>query len=322
MRNSKGAIGGYFELELASRGSIYHDQALALNSGRNAFEHILICKKYKRIHIPYFTCEVMLQPIKRLNLQFVFYHIDHSLMPILKSYKEGDAILYTNYYGLNQKNIETLICEFKNIIIDNSQAFFDPPSKDVCTFYSPRKFLGLPDGGFAYCTTEISADHYEIDSSADRMMHLLGRIERDAEIDYNLFKINDAKLNNQPIKQMSIITQKLLNSVNFDEVIRKRIDNFNFIHNDIKQSNRFTEFIDRARIICPLIYPYLVENGDELRDVLRSNRIYTASYWPNVLNWVDKSTFEYELTKNIVCIPIDQRLSDKELSAIINVING
>ena len=32
------AIGGYFELELQDHGSMYHDGATALNTGRNAFE--------------------------------------------------------------------------------------------------------------------------------------------------------------------------------------------------------------------------------------------------------------------------------------------
>ena len=31
-------IGGYFELELNDYGSVYHDKAIAVNSGRNALE--------------------------------------------------------------------------------------------------------------------------------------------------------------------------------------------------------------------------------------------------------------------------------------------
>jgi hypothetical protein len=322
MRNDIGALGGYFELELANTGSLYHDDAIAFNSGRNSFEYILICKEYKRIHIPFFTCDVILQPLKRLKLEYDFYHIDESFKPIIRTFNEGDAILYTNYFGLNQNNIDNLLGEFKNIIIDNSQAFFDLPKKDVCTFYSPRKFFGLPDGGFVYGATEISAAQYDLDSSKDRMMHLLGRIEQDAEIDYNLYKINESKLDNQPIKLMSNITQKLLNGLNFDEIVRKRVYNFGFLHNYLKQANRLSVFIESASMTCPLIYPYWVDNGEELRDILSSNRIYTASYWPNVLQWVDKKTIEYNLTRNIVCLPIDQRLSNVELLKIIEVING
>ena len=35
----------------------------------------------------------------------------------------------------------------KNLIIDNAQAFFAKPLLGIDTFYSPRKFVGVSDGG-------------------------------------------------------------------------------------------------------------------------------------------------------------------------------
>jgi hypothetical protein len=320
MRNTNSAIGGYFELEISNRGSVYHDNALALNSGRNAFEYILIHKGYKRIHIPYFTCEVMLQPIKKLNLEYVFYHIDETFKPLINDYRTDDAILYTNYYGLNHHNIELLVKEFPNVIIDNAQAFFDKPMNNVNTFYSPRKFFGVPDGGFVYTKDVTPKQHYEQDNSLDRIMHLLTRIENGAESGFELFKTNDAKLDNQPIKLMSNLTKKLLNGIDFDDVINKRIHNFNFIHQHLKQTNKLTPLIDDATITCPMVYPYWINNGNELRKLLTNHKIYTALYWPNVLEWVDANTTEFELANNVVCIPIDQRCCQESLHKIISTI--
>lgn len=315
------AIGGYFELEISNRGSIYHDKALALNSGRNAFEYILTNKGYKRIHIPYFTCDVMLQPIKKLNLEFVFYHIDETFKPLINNYRIDDAILYTNYFGLNHHNIELLVNEYQNVIIDNAQAFFDKPIDDVSTFYSPRKFLGLPDGGFVYDNNVQSNKKYEKDNSLGRIMHLLIRIENGAESGFDLFKANDAKLDNQPIKLMSSITKKILNGVDFDDVIKKRLNNFNYIHKSLKHSNKLTPLIDNATIICPLVYPYWVHDGSELRKLLANNKIFTATYWSNVLEWVENNAIEFEFTNNIVCLPIDQKYCIKEINYILKHIN-
>ncbi len=39
--NSRNAIGGYFALELNDFGSVFHDKAIAVNSGRNALVHQL-----------------------------------------------------------------------------------------------------------------------------------------------------------------------------------------------------------------------------------------------------------------------------------------
>lgn len=320
MRNTNSAIGGYFELEISNRGSVYHDNALALNSGRNAFEYILFHKGYKRIHIPYFTCDVMLQPINKLNLEYVFYHIDETFKPLINDYRTDDAILYTNYFGLNHHNIKSLVAEYPNVIIDNAQAFFDKTIDNASTFYSPRKFFGVPDGGFVYAKNVTPTQHYEQDNSLDRIMHLLTRVENGAESGFELFKTNDAKLDNQPIKLMSNLTKKLLNGIDFDDVINKRIHNFNFIHQHLKQTNKLTPLIDDATITCPMVYPYWINNGNELRKLLTNHKIYTALYWPNVLEWVDANTTEFELANNVVCIPIDQRCCQESLHKIISTI--
>ena len=66
---SQKAIGGYFELELP-KGEEYHKSALSLNSARNCFEYILRVRKYKKVYLPYYTCEVILEPLKKLNIQY------------------------------------------------------------------------------------------------------------------------------------------------------------------------------------------------------------------------------------------------------------
>ena len=52
------SIGGYFELELRN-GRLYHNNAIALNLGRNALEYILLANQYEKVYVPLFTCEVV-----------------------------------------------------------------------------------------------------------------------------------------------------------------------------------------------------------------------------------------------------------------------
>ena len=70
------SIGGYFGLELRSKE--FHKDAIRLNTGRNALEYILLANSYKK-YLPCFTCNVLLEPIKKLNIQVVFYSINKSL---------------------------------------------------------------------------------------------------------------------------------------------------------------------------------------------------------------------------------------------------
>ncbi|MCB0381623.1 MAG: hypothetical protein KDD24_10225, partial [Flavobacteriales bacterium] len=144
------SIGGYFELEINDIGSLFHDKALALNSGRNCLEYILENSNYNHIYIPYFTCDVILEPIIKLGITYTFYSINKSFLPLIETIKNNEALLYTNYFGLMSSNIDLLSEKYKNIIVDNSQAFYDRRKNDIPTFYSPRKFFGVSDGGFVY----------------------------------------------------------------------------------------------------------------------------------------------------------------------------
>ena len=69
------AIGGYFSLELPIHEE-YHKYALKLNTGRNCLEYILRCRHYSKVYIPYYTCDVILEPLQKLGIAFDFYHIN------------------------------------------------------------------------------------------------------------------------------------------------------------------------------------------------------------------------------------------------------
>ena len=140
-------IGGYFELEL-HKGGHYHPDALYLNTGRNCFEYILRAKGYKKVYIPYYTCEVMLEPLRKCGVKWEFYHINEDFEPLISySLATDEAFLYTNYWGLKQACVKRLAERYgKQLIVDNAQAFFASPIEGVDTFYSARKFFGVPMG--------------------------------------------------------------------------------------------------------------------------------------------------------------------------------
>lgn len=314
------AIGGYFELELQDNKSIYHDNAIALNTGRNALEYILMTnKKIKKVFLPYYTCDVLLQPIKRLNLDVDFYGMDEELLPKLNLIRKNEAIVYVNYFGIMNKKIKIVLDRYENLIIDNSQAFFAKPFNNIPTFYSPRKFFGLPDGGFAY-TNRIIKNNLEQDISLDRISHLVGRIEKGAESFFPIFKENDKKLDNLSLKKMSNLTLRLMRNINFEEVKDRRNKNFTLLHNFLREINEFSTLIDNEIVDGPMVYPFLIKDGKKLRKHLIKNKIYVATYWSNVYQWVNKKDWEYYLTDNLIPLPIDQRYSLNEMKKIIEVI--
>ena len=106
------AIGGYFSLELPIHEE-YHAGAIKLNTGRNALEYVLRCRKYSKVYIPYYTCEVILEPFKKLDIAYEFYHISLQFEITDDIHlQDTEALLYTNYFGLKQRYVEKLAEQF------------------------------------------------------------------------------------------------------------------------------------------------------------------------------------------------------------------
>lgn len=68
-----------------------------------------------------------------------------------------------------------------------------------------------------------------------------------------------------------------------------------------------------------MVYPYLT-NDVTLRKRLIANKIYVATYWPNVFDWCNESDVEYQMAKNIIPLPIDQRYGVADMDIIVNTI--
>ena len=219
-------IGGYFELELTC-GEPYHRGALALNTGRNCLEYILRARGYKKVYLPYYSCEVLLEPFTKLDTEYSFYHINANLelcQPV--TLKDGEALLYINYFGLKQDYVKALARQYGNrLIVDNTQAFFAEPFAGVDTFYSCRKFFGVSDGAYLYCDKRLE---YEIeqDLSWERMNYLLKRIDVSPEAAYGDFRDQSVKLKDNPIRTMSPLTSRIMMSIDYGKIAERRRENY------------------------------------------------------------------------------------------------
>lgn len=309
-------IGGYFQLSLG-QGREYYPDLIKLNTSRNALEYILLIKGYTKVYLPYFTCEVMLEPLIRLNIEYQFYNINNELEPIF-NFEVGatECLLYTNYFGLKQKTVKRLKENIKNLIIDNAQAFFSKPLKGIDTFYSCRKFFGVPDGAYL----QIDKDErllLEIDSSSDRFGHLIGSIDYGIEHNYADFLKNEEKLNHNNIKSMSLLTQALLRNINYNECKNQRIKNFAFLNDKLFLANELT--IAFQEDMPAMVYPLLISK-EGIKTKLIEEKIFVPTYWPNVFEWATEDTFEYKLAKNTICLPVDQRYNLNDMAYMVDFI--
>lgn len=314
------AVGGYFELELR-KGEHYHKNALKLNTARNCLEYILKVRKYNKVYIPCYICEVLLEPFKKCNVLYEFYQINQKLEPEKEvSLKKGEAFLYINYFGLKQNCVEKLSLIYgKQLIVDNAQAFFEKPISSTDTFYSARKFFGVADGAYLYIDENLQ-EFIEQDKSYKRMLHLLKRIDTSPDEGFEDYQFNERLLNNIAIKHMSSITQRVLSSIDYKSVAKIRRNNFNFLKKELNESNKLE--ITRFDNYAPMVYPYFTNNGAELKRLLIENQIYVATYWNNELDGTENFSLEKEFGNNLVPLPVDQRYNIEQMGKIIRCIKN
>lgn len=313
------AIGGYFELEFC-RGEHYHKHAVKLSTARQCLEYILHARKYRKIYVPYYTCDVILEPIIKMGIQYEFYHINDALDPIFdRIMKDTEALLYTNYFGLKQSTVVRLSKKYNNLIIDNAQAFFAEPLENVDTFYSARKFLGVPDGAYLYINVKLE-EEFPIYDPIVNMKCLLGRLTYSAEKYYDDFQKSEQFLSNLGIHQMSLISDSILSSLDYIKIIKKRRFNYMLLDQALKRVNKMNFNISKTKDV-PLAYPFFT-NLSEMRNFLICNKIYIPQYWKNVLEWImDDAFIEKELVHNLYALPIDQRYGRNEMNHIIDCIS-
>jgi hypothetical protein len=306
-------IGGYFGLDLPDYGDLYPD-ALKFQSGRAAIRAVLECNGIKRVIMPAYNCGSIHKAAADAGVEVETYELDESLYPKNLPLKLSDqcVVMYVNYFGLSLRNVARLheAIPADRLIIDNSQALFASHTKALATIYSPRKFVGLPDGGLLMASTSLSITPplEEDQGSIDRMKHLLVRMVYSAREGYEDFhKARDSIRDTSPLA-MSRLTRRLMKSIRWDQVIKRRRENYLIMAGMMDAINEMHWTLGEND--APLCYP-LTMRGREINKVkkdLAEHNVFTATYWPDAAPRIKVGTIEEALLNETLFLPIDQRL--------------
>ena len=301
-------IGGYLELDNFSN-SAYYPDAIRLNTARNALVYLVRAKNISKVYLPYYLCSSVCDVCVREGIDHEFYHVDKAFMPVLDvALKDSEYVYIVNHYGqLKEDQIRACQGRYKNIILDNVQAFFTQPIEGVDTIYSCRKFFGVPDG--AYLISDAAPLPLETDVSFERARHILGRYDCEVASEYyGDFKKNEEVFDALPLMYMSRLTHNLLGAVNYARVIEAREKNWQALHACLGSKNKLSLDMPKA----PYMYPLWVEDGVYIRKKLAEQKIYIPTLWPNVAD-SEANEAEKEYAQNILPLPIDQRYTPEDM---------
>ncbi len=320
-------MGGFFGLELSTGASCPHpegEHCAWLSSGRAAFECLLrgYPAPLKRVWLPRFTCNTVLEPLARLGLTPMRYACTEQLEPLLPPDRApGDAVLLTNYFGLTgtavARSAETLQARGVPIFADATTSFFAKPLPGVPTFYSPRKFMGVADGGIACAPYPIPLPHAQ-DTSTARSLVLLERLESGALAALPASEAAEADLHAAP-RRMSLLTRALLGAMDYPAMAAARRRNYRQLHEALSGLNHLC--LPAEPLSAPMCYP-LVSAIPNLRDTLIDAGIALPLFWPEVLEACEPDSAEHRLARRLLPLPLDQRYGAADMERLLRLILG
>lgn len=306
-------IGGYIELDTYT-GTMLHNEGIKLNCARNALAYLIQTKNIEKILMPKFMCDSCDEVLKTNHVLVQYYSIDIDFKPKEIQKQKNEWIYLVNYYGqLSAKDINSF---GENVICDNVQAYFEEPIQGIDTLYSCRKYFGVADGAILY--TDKFLSDIPLDASFDRMHFLLGRFERPASEFYQEYVENNKLFSSEPIKRMSKLTENLLCAIDYKEVKNRRNKNFKFLHESLGSINKLNLIVPNG----PYMYPLYIENGEKIRVQLQTKKIYIPTLWPAVFRRCNERELEYNMAKNILPLPVDQRYDLNDMIYLVNTIKS
>jgi hypothetical protein len=311
-------IGGYFGLDLTKSGDAF-STSIKFQSGRAALRAALECAGIKRVMVPAYICDSVILAVIDAGAVVDTYRLDDLLYPQYSPdlIPERSALLYVNYFGLCAANISRLLQEIpvNQLIVDNSHALFALPTNALATIYSPRKFVGVPDGGLLMTSDlEIKVPEDEDRGSIARMRHLLLRMAYTAREGYSDYIESENSLVNTKPLTMSRLTKHILGSVDMTKVKHRRRENFSALTAYLDKYNAVKWKLDSESV--PLCYPLVInDDAQKIKRSLVTKGIYIPTYWSDAKSRVTDGV-EYRLINCCLAVPCDQRYSLDQMACL------
>jgi perosamine synthetase len=121
----------------------------------------------------------------------------------------------------------------------------------------------------------------------------------------------------------SAVTRHIIKHTNPEEVIQQRRQNFLQLHKALASSQVFKPLYPKLpEGVCPLFYPVLVENRENLSNRLTERGIAVIQWWSGFhrdFSWTDFPEAQY-LKEHLLALPIHQQLTFEDISYMIHEI--
>ncbi len=313
-------FGGFPSLNLGSNQEFLYSLKNSYESARAAITAVIRQVEPKKVWLPWYICGGLSQMLENNGFRLTRYNLSESFFPkITQSIKADEILIYPNYFGLNDPTVKKVLEHFSptRVIVDNASALYSEPKNCLATVYSPRKFIGIPDGGVVI--TELPV---EVPKLVNPRLLELGAYVYLKEAGFNdqayqLFREAEKEISISQIYRMSRFSEYYLRVCEEKYTIpKRRQENYDLLETNFRAVNKLK--IKRSLDAVPLCYPLLADKDID-RDELIEKGVFVPSYWPEV-NRNKLNDFELKIYEKCIFLPCEQRMNSNDIIKMSKVV--
>ena len=305
-----------------------------LVNARSAILFLLEWLSTARVWMPSYLCGSMLLGAYQRGVGVEFFDVNHDLrvssLAWLDGVRPGDLVVLIDYFGFPCESACAIEAKRRGawVLEDACSALLSSHVGRCADFvvFSPRKFLGVPDGGILSNKCGLPAPRMELQSPPPEwwIKALSAGVER-REFDrhggdrrwFELFQEVEAEA---PVGHyaMSELSRALLtHSFDYSAIARQRVANYRVLADMLWE---IAVFPDLPSGTVPLGFPIRVKDRDHVRQTLFDHEIYPPVHWPikNVVpsDFVDS----HRLAAEIMTLPCDQRYGEDDMARMASTL--
>lgn len=309
-------------------------QILKFANTRSALWYLAQCLQPQRVWLPAYLCPVILPCFATHHV--TFFPVTTALTVTDRSWLEqvqpGDLVLLIAYFGFMPELslLQALQVRQAIVVLDNAQALMalDDLAPEVdYVVASPRKWLGIPDGGLLFSRQPLPEPDWQAAPQAWWQWALnasQGRqdFDRGSGSQTAWYEAFQQAEKTQPMGAypMSPLSEQLLNTaVDWPYLIHQRRENYQILRHALSTWALFPDLPDN---IVPFGFTLRVPNRDRLRTALIAQKIYPPIYWAVEGHIPETFIDAHQLSREIITLPCDQRYNGNEIRQMAHTVKA
>lgn len=341
MNNDNRIIGGMFGLPDTvepvvaierDRWKFLDDSNLFLANARSGIVVLIDRLAPANVWMPSYLCPIMIEVVdqKKTNLQLyeVNYNLQISSTEWIDQVQTGDIVVLIDYFGFPLDSNTAIIAKNRGawVLEDAAQALLSEHVGQYSDFilFSPRKSIGVPDGGVLVSCCDMTFDNIELEPAPVSwwLRVLEGAINR-REFDryggerrwYQLFRETDVSAPYGYIAMSDLSKKLLLNCFDYSQIAQRRIENYSALLSELKHIVLFDNLPEGT---VPFGFPVRHQQRNHIRESLFQKQIYPPVHW-TIDGAVPEEFHEsHRLSDHIMTLLCDQRYLTSDILSVVS----